>query len=66
MKATLSFDLSDPDDRKRHLQCVKSQDMAICLHRIHEIMFKADEDYPITTFAHINDALEHINLEELT
>lgn len=66
MKATLSFDLSDPDERTRHLQCIKSHDMAICLHQIHEIMFKADEDNPVVTFACIWDALRHINMEELT
>lgn len=65
MKATLSFDLSDPDDRTRHLQCVKSQDMAIALHEIREAMYKADDENPATTFERINDALTHIDLEEL-
>jgi len=29
MKATLEFDLNDPDDRMAHFRCVKSLDMAI-------------------------------------
>ncbi len=31
MKATLEFNLNDPDDRREHLRCVKSTDMAIVL-----------------------------------
>jgi hypothetical protein len=34
MKATLEFDLSEPDDIRAHLRCVKSQDMAIALWEI--------------------------------
>ena len=34
MKATLEFDLNDPDDRMAHLRCVKSLDMAIALFEI--------------------------------
>ena len=65
MKATLSFDLSDPDERTRHLQCIKANDMAITLHTIREAMYKADDENPTTTFERINDALEHINIEEI-
>lgn len=28
MRATLSFNLEDPDDRRAHLRCVKAEDMA--------------------------------------
>jgi hypothetical protein len=31
MKAQLTFDLNDPEDRMAHLRCVKSTDMAIVL-----------------------------------
>jgi hypothetical protein len=31
MKANLTFDLSDPDDKKEFLRCAKSLDMAIAL-----------------------------------
>lgn len=34
MKATLEFDLNDPDDRMAHLRCVKSTDMAIVIFQI--------------------------------
>lgn len=34
MKATLEFDLNDPDDRMAHFRCVKSLDMAIVLFEI--------------------------------
>ena len=30
MKATLEFDLDDPDDRMNHLRCIKSSEMALC------------------------------------
>ena len=65
MKATLSFDLSDPDERTRHLQCIKANDMAISLHTIREAMYKADDEHALNTFVRISEALEHLNLEEL-
>lgn len=34
MKAILEFDLNDHDDRRAHLRCVKSTDMAIVLFEI--------------------------------
>lgn len=34
MEATLKFDLCDPDDRTRHEQCVKAQDMAAAIFHI--------------------------------
>lgn len=34
MKAKLTFDLSDPDQRREHLRCVKSLDMARALWEI--------------------------------
>jgi hypothetical protein len=34
MKATLEFNLDDPDDRMAHMRCVKSLDMAIVLSDI--------------------------------
>ena len=34
MKATLEFDLDNPDDKEAHLRCVKSTDMAIVLFEI--------------------------------
>jgi len=34
MKATIEFDLSDPDERMEHLRCVKSLGMALILWEI--------------------------------
>lgn len=34
MKAKLEFDLNDSDDRRAHLRCVKSEDMASVLFQI--------------------------------
>lgn len=34
MKATLTFNLDDPDDRMAHFRCVKSLDMAMTLFEI--------------------------------
>ena len=34
MKATLEFDLNDPDDIRNHLRCIKATDMAIALWHI--------------------------------
>jgi len=34
MKATLEFDLDNPDDKMEHMRCVKATDMAIVLFEI--------------------------------
>ena len=34
MKATLEFDLNEPDDVRAHLRCTKSLDMAVALWAI--------------------------------
>jgi len=34
MKAKLTFDLSDPDQKREHLRCIKSLDMALALWEI--------------------------------
>ena len=40
MKATLTFDLTDPDDRMAHLAAIKSRDMAIVLWNINHNLKK--------------------------
>jgi len=40
MKAILEFDLENKDDRKAHLRCVKSTEMAIILWEIQNNFFK--------------------------
>lgn len=34
MKATLEFDLNDPDDTQAHLRCVKSLDLVLFILKI--------------------------------
>lgn len=69
MKATLRFDLSDPDERMAHLRCIKALDMAIVLWEIrHNILndkFEIDAD---EIRERINDLFEQhdINTDELT
>jgi hypothetical protein len=48
MKATLSFDLNDPDDRMAHLRCVKATDMASALLDITQIIIEIDNDDQVT------------------
>lgn len=44
MKATLSFDLDDSDDRRAHLRCVKAEDMALLLwHYEHRLWDRISE-----------------------
>lgn len=37
MKATLEFDLNDPDERMEHLRCVKALDMASFIFELRNI-----------------------------
>lgn len=36
MNASIRFNLNDPDDRMRHMRCIKSLDMALALFDIQE------------------------------
>lgn len=36
MKATLEFDLDQPEERKMHLRCAKVMDILLALHDIQE------------------------------
>lgn len=63
MKATLSFDLSEPDDHTRHLQCVKASDMAIALWRIHQLRYKEWESDDFEEA--VRDILAEFDMEEL-
>ena len=44
MKATLEFNLDDPDDRQAHLRAVKSFDMAILLFELQFNFWKEFEE----------------------
>jgi len=73
MKATLEFNLDDPDDRMSHLRCVKSLDMAITLwiiktnlRRYLQVSEENEEFYELVKES-ISNILtdEGINLDEL-
>jgi hypothetical protein len=43
MKATLTYNLDDPDDRLSHLRAVKSTELAVCLWEICHNTFRKVE-----------------------
>lgn len=47
MKATLSFNLNDPDDYCRHLRCIKSLDLALALLEIERLIKKLEHLYEV-------------------
>ena len=64
MKATLTFNLDDPDDRMAHLRCVKSLEMAIALFEIKNNSGRYATD--IQQYSNeIHDALGNLNIDEL-
>lgn len=64
MKATLTFNLDDPDDRMAHLRCVKSLDMAIALFEIKNNSGRYAQD--VEQYSNeIQNALGNINIDEL-
>jgi hypothetical protein len=79
MKAKLTFDLSDPDQKLEHLRCIKSLDMALALWQIssntRKECYRAIEnnpkedptEYVDLVFEKIYDILEEysINVDEL-
>jgi hypothetical protein len=52
MKATLTFDMSDPDDRAAHMRAIKSLDMAAALwelvHNTHNKIDNAIDVRPVS------------------
>lgn len=68
MKAKLTFDLDDPDDRMAHLRAVKATDMACVLFEISANLYKKFSDKTVDElFVEIENLYsEHgINMEEL-
>jgi hypothetical protein len=76
MKAKLKFNLEFPDDRKAHMRCVKSTDMAIVLFDIlynakkkihHENESEAFVEGIDSTLNYIRELCEdrNINIDEL-
>lgn len=74
MKATLEFDLNDPDDIRSHLRCIKATDMALALWHIRmmrkELEFMEDhkelttENVMSKIFEFLDD--NNVNTDELT
>ena len=72
MKATLTFDLEQPEDAIAHLRCVRATDMAIALHEIvHTLRRNMIRSYEISDkpappiediFDRINSVLEDLDL----
>ena len=61
MKATLKFDLTDPDDIKAHYRCVRSLDMAGVLFEItHNLKKKIEHRFDNET----QDRNEYDGIEE--
>ncbi len=76
MKATLEFNLEDPDDRMAHLRAIKSTDMAIalfeimantkkkCLGRVEEARMCRGVEIAFEEFHRVLEE-QNINLDEL-
>lgn len=62
MKAKLTFDLNDPDDKMSHLRCIKSTDMALALFEI-VYNLKRDTEDGEDIFDRISDILAQNNVE---
>jgi len=72
MKATLEFNLDEPEDRMAHLRCVKSTDMAIVLfdiiYNLRKEIENVDADEKLDLFYDkLNAIMEEqgINIDEL-
>lgn len=56
MNATIRFNLNNPNDKKAHMRCIKSMDMALAIWKIQQ---KAME-YEYVNIAQLNDIfIEH-------
>jgi len=60
MKAILTFNLENRDERMEHLRCIKSLDMAIALFDIRNELYNDEINIEL-----IKDILNTINLTEL-
>jgi len=64
MKATLEFDLDNPEDRMAHLRCVKSLEMACALFEIVNNSHRYVRDIEHYK-ENINNAVGDLNIDEL-
>jgi hypothetical protein len=60
MKAILTFNLENRDERMEHLRCIKSLDMAIALFDIKNELYNDEINIEL-----IKEILNDINLSEL-
>jgi hypothetical protein len=58
MKATLTFDLDDADDRMAHLRAVQSLDMAIVLF---QILYNSKKSMEYKTGLDLDEVWEHFH-----
>ena len=73
MKATLEFNLTDPDDTRSHLRCIKALDMACVLWELRNIRKELEwmeEQGELSSETVMDKILEHfdkynINPDEL-
>lgn len=73
MKATIEFDLHEPDDIKSHLRCIKALDMACVLWEIRNIRKELEwmeEQGDLSSDQVMTKIFEHfdnhnINIEEI-
>jgi len=73
MKATLEFNLTDPDEACSHLRCIKSLDMACVLWELRNIRKELEwmeEQGELTSETVMDKILEHfdnhnVNIDEI-
>ncbi len=64
MRATLKFDLEEPDDRQAHLRCTKALEMSLLLWKI-EQHYRNNDDLSMEDFNNLVTSF-NINIEELS
>lgn len=63
MRATLSFNLEEPDDRVAHLRATLAFDMAIALSELRDLkrkLFKVDYDTVESLSTAVNEGIDEI------
>ena len=72
-KATIEFDLNEPEDRTEHLRCVKALDMACFIWELKHNFWRKwkhdDSDFNLDTYKEaLHELMEehNINPDELT
>lgn len=58
MNATIRFNLNNPNDKKAHMRCIKSLDMALAIWKIQQ---KAME-YEVINIVQLNDIFIEYNI----